>query len=72
MNGVTEPKVGKNNSLCAEINFPFEGINRNIAGAFAREGDNGSTYILHRGIIGGGKPGIGKTYFLGKFSIKIA
>lgn len=60
--GVGRPIEGKNNSLNGEINFPYEGINRRIAGAFAKE-DDGNILVLHRGKIGGGKPGIGKHYF---------
>lgn len=63
--GVGRPLEGKNNSLNGEINFPFEG-NRRIAGAFAEE-DNGNILVLHRGKIGGGKPGIGKHYFTDNF-----
>lgn len=60
--GVGRPIEGKNNSLNGEINFPYEGNYRRIAGAFAVE-DNGNILVLHRGKIGGGKPGIGKIYF---------
>jgi len=60
--GVGRPIEGKNNSLNGEINFPYEGNYRRIAGAFAIE-DNGNILVLHRGKIGGGKPGIGKNYF---------
>ena len=64
--GVGRPIEGKNNSLNGEINFPFEGNYRRVAGAFAEE-DNGNILVLHRGKIGGGKPGIGKHYFTDNF-----
>lgn len=64
--GVGRPIEGRNNSLNGEINFPFEGIKRIIAGAFGEE-DNGNILVLHRGRIGGGKPGIGKNYFTDNF-----
>ena len=64
--GVGRPIEGKNNSLNGEINFPYEGNYRRIAGAFAIE-DNGNILVLHRGKIGGGKPGIGKHYFTDNF-----
>jgi len=64
--GVGKPREGKNNPLNGEINFPFEGINRRVAGVFAQE-DNGKILVLHRGRIGGGKPGIGKNYFKDNF-----
>lgn len=64
--GIGRPLEGKNNSLSGEINFPHEGINRRIAGVFARA-DDGSITVLHRGGIGGGRTGIGKTFFLDNF-----
>lgn len=64
--GVGRPIEGKNNSLNGEINFPYEGNNRRIAGAFGVE-DNGKILVLHRGKIGGGRPGIGKKYFTDNF-----
>lgn len=64
--GIGKPREGKNNPLNGEINFPFEGINRRVAGAFAQE-DKGKILVLHRGRIGGGKPGIGKNYFKNNF-----
>jgi hypothetical protein len=64
--GIGRPFEGRNNSLNGEINFPFEGINRRIAGVFAEE-DNGTILVLHRGRIGGGKQGIGKQYFTDNF-----
>jgi hypothetical protein len=64
--GLGRPVEGSNNSLAGEINFPYEDINRKIAGAFGVE-DNGNILVLHRGRIGGGKKGIGKTYFTDNF-----
>jgi hypothetical protein len=64
--GIGKPKEGANNSLVGEINFPHEGINRRIAGAFAKD-SNGNILVLHRGKIGGGKKGVGKNLFLSKF-----
>ena len=45
------------------IDIPFSGINRRIGGAFAVD-ENNRVYLLHRGRIGGGRKGIGKTLFL--------
>lgn len=64
--GHGRPIDWNSNSISGEINFPIEGINRRIAGAFARE-NNGNILVLHRGKIGGGKPGIGKTHFTDNF-----
>lgn len=64
--GVGEPIENKNNSLNGEINYPIKGISRRVAGAFGVE-DNGTTLMLHRGIIGGGTKGIGKQFFTDNF-----
>jgi len=63
--GIGRPIYTNSNSLVGEINFPYADIKRGIAGAFAKE--NGGTLVLHRGTIGGGKRGIGKTLFLKNF-----
>jgi hypothetical protein len=62
--GTGEPEwnSGYSHSITCEINPPFQGINRSIAGVFAKD-PNGKLYLLHRGKIGGGKKGIGKTKF---------
>src|SRR5258706_14791200 len=64
--GTGTPKEGKNNSLAGEINFPYEKIDRQIAGAFGKE-DNGNILVLHRGRIGGGRKGRGKAFFTDNF-----
>ncbi len=45
-----------------EINFPLSGIDRRIGGAFARD-RRGQIFVVHRGKIGGGRKGIGKSLF---------
>jgi hypothetical protein len=57
--GIGKPVEGGMNSIIGQINFPLENINRRVAGVFAIE-DNKNILVLHRGKIGGGKPGIGK------------
>lgn len=64
--GVNKPIKGANNSLVGEINFPYKGINRRVAGVFAQEED-GNILVLHRGKIGGGRKGIGKNLFKDNF-----
>ena len=56
-------KTKNSNDIVVEINIPLEGINRRIVGLFAEDTD-GNTVLLHRGKIGGGGKGIGKTQFL--------
>lgn len=50
------------NNIIVEINSPFAGIRRSIGGAFARD-RSGTVFLIHRGKIGGGRAGIGKTLF---------
>ena len=57
------PRQNSMLSIVCEINPPIEGLNKKIQGAFAR-GDNGHIWLVHRGRIGGGKPGIGRRLFL--------
>ena len=69
--GVDEPKwhTTESHSITCEINPPFKGINRRIAGAFAIDAV-GRICLLHRGRIGGGKEGIGKTKFRNAYQDK--
>lgn len=64
--GIDEPFEGENLSIICEINFPYQGINRRIAGAFA-EDENRDLHIVHRGLIGGGREGIGKSLFMNEY-----
>ncbi len=63
--GIGRPIENKNNALVGEINFPNGGINRNIAGAFGKQGNN--ILILHRGLVGGGTKGLTKDFFKDNF-----
>ena len=64
--GIGKPETGRITSITAEINPPYEGINRSIGGAFGYDSD-GEVLVLHRGQIGGGKAGIGKKLFFDNF-----
>lgn len=61
--GVQEPRWDSHygHSISCVIDVPFEGINRRISGAFAT--DDEEMFLLHRGKIGGGRKGIGKSMF---------
>ena len=62
--GTTNPTEGSGTiAISCEINIPHEGMNRQIAGVFARDAA-GTEYIAHTGKIGGGRPGISKTNFV--------
>jgi hypothetical protein len=66
--GTHEPRWNSkySHTITCEINPPLKGINRTISGAFADDSD-GRGYLLHRGKIGGGREGIGKTRFWNEF-----
>ena len=62
--GTTNPNEGSGTiAISCEINIPHEGMNRQIAGVFARD-SAGTEYIAHTGKIGGGRKGISKTNFV--------
>ena len=62
--GLSEAAPRENSMLpiVCEINSPVEGLNKRAQGAFMRD-ENGHIWLLHRGKIGGGKPGIGRKLF---------
>ena len=60
--GVGRPEGGDNVAITCEINFPFYGIDRRTGGAFAQD-RSGRTFVVHRGKLGGGRKGIGKSLF---------
>lgn len=59
-------QVSASLTLTCEINVPFEGVDRRVAGAFVTdsERENAPVYIAHSGKIGGGRKGVGKMAFL--------
>ena len=60
--GRGKPAASGKLTITAEINFPWKNINRKTGAAFARDRQN-RIYVIHRGTIGGGKKGVGKTLF---------
>ena len=50
-------------NIACEINIPYSGVNRRIAGLFVRD-STGKIYLTHSGKVGGGRSGIGKIEFL--------
>jgi len=63
--GTKKPCNGKIVEQFVEINIPFRGTDHKVAGAFAKK--NEKTVLIHSGIIGGGRDGIGKTLFWKKY-----
>ncbi|HEX9745181.1 MAG TPA: hypothetical protein VGB30_07115, partial [bacterium] len=59
--GVSEAMKDSYLSIACEINFPYEGVTRRVAGAFFTDGDN--VYVGHSGKVGGGLKGVGKHAF---------
>lgn len=68
--GVTEPRweSGYGHSVSCVIDVPFSKINRRIGGAFAQDEKN--LFLMHRGHIGGGRKGVGKTLFTDNYTGK--
>jgi hypothetical protein len=60
--GIGKPKAGALLSITSEINFPWSGIDRKTGASFAEDAW-GNIFVIHRGKIGGGKKGIGKSFF---------
>jgi hypothetical protein len=52
--GVGRPSRDAHVFSTCEINFPLQGLDRRIGGAFARD-EAGKIFVVHRGKIGGGK-----------------
>ena len=59
-----EPQENRSNNILVEINIPVRGKNRRIGGAFGIDRITNKVLLLHRGKVGGGRPGIGKEAFL--------
>jgi hypothetical protein len=52
--GILDPTNSKSSlSITVEINPPHAGMGHSVAGAFARDRESGSTFVLHRGRING-------------------
>ncbi len=60
--GTVDPLHVNNLGIICEINFPHEGVDRRVAGVFAKA-DDGRIFVTHSGKIGGGRSGIGKSAF---------
>ena len=60
--GVGKPGTSGVLSIASEINFPWAQIDRKTGGAFAEDARR-NIFVIHRGKIGGGKKGIGKSLF---------
>jgi len=68
--GVQDPTVVRGSlSISVEINPPLEGANSRVAGVFGKDQTEALT-LLHRGTIGGGRPGVGKDLFERQFQGK--
>ncbi len=60
--GIGRPEDGAAIAITCEINFPLCGIDRRTGGAFAQN-RAGQVFVVHRGKLGGGRRGIGKSLF---------
>jgi hypothetical protein len=60
--GIGRPEGGAAIAITCEINFPLCGVDRRTGGAFAQD-HAGRIFVVHRGKLGGGRKGIGKSLF---------
>ncbi|MGE0790094.1 MAG: hypothetical protein AB7S26_30755 [Sandaracinaceae bacterium] len=60
--GLVMPEEARVLPIVVEVNVPWEGVDRRVGGVFL-EGSRGEIYLGHRGKIGGGRKGVGKTAF---------
>lgn len=58
-----EPQENGSNDILVEINIPIRGKDRRVGGAFGIDRKTNKVLLLHRGRVGGGRPGIGKEAF---------
>jgi len=65
--GIGRPENGESVAITCEINIPVSGIDRRIGGAFA-EDQAGRILVVHRGKLGGGRKGVGKSLFEERYS----
>jgi hypothetical protein len=64
--GVGRPEGGNAVAITCEINFPLCGIDRRTGGAFAQD-HTGRIFVAHRGKLGGGRKGVGKSLFESRY-----
>ena len=62
--GSGRPVLRRSNNITVEVNPAIHGVNRMVNGLFAVDDKTGHTVLLHRGRVGGGKKGIGKSSFI--------
>ena len=64
--GTENPTAGATCRIACEINIPLAGADRRIGGAFASS-PAGDVLLVHRGILGGARRGIGKGLFTERY-----
>jgi hypothetical protein len=64
--GVGRPEGGDSIAITCEINVPLCGIDRRTGGAFAQD-HAGRIFVVHRGKLGGGRRGVGKSLFESRY-----
>ena len=62
--GTGLPALRRSNSITVEVNVALDGVDKRVAGLFALDEESGNTVLLHRGRIGGGREGVGRTSFM--------
>ena len=62
--GAEPLESGRSHGITVEVNVAIDGVDRRVAALFAVDGKTGSTVLLHRGRIGGGRRRIGQEAFM--------
>jgi len=65
--GAGLPSLRVSNAITVETNVAMRGVDRRVAGLFARD-ETEKTVLLHNGKIGGGQEGVGKKAFMKWYS----
>jgi transcriptional regulator with XRE-family HTH domain len=68
--GLGDPFGGGSRDMVCHLSVPVEGINRRIGAVYAMN-KNDDVFILHRGKIGGGREGVGKSSFFEYYDGKV-
>jgi transcriptional regulator with XRE-family HTH domain len=69
--GIGNPFDGRPRDMVCHLTVPSEGINRRAGAVYARDAD-GDLFVFHRGKIGGGRQGLGKSAFWDRAEVKSA
>jgi 5-methylcytosine-specific restriction protein A len=68
--GLGDPSDGRSRNMICHLSVPIEGVNRRVGAVYAKT-RAGDIAVLHRGKIGGGREGVGKSSFFEHYDGRI-